>query len=103
VYFSTDPAGDEPRGLVTFYTATFRDLDDTAFVESAADAGTLRDRVSTLAAALGRLGPGQTLITILSDDSDPADADRATLERRGFEETVVGDTGLTTVSRWSGR
>ena len=47
------------------------------------------------------LGTGQTLITILSDDSDPAADDRATLERRGFEETVIGDTGLTTVSRWT--
>jgi mannosyltransferase len=101
VYFSTDPFDDEPRGLTTFYPEAFRDLDDIAFLESAAEAGTLRDRVAPLAAALATLGTGQELITVLSDDSDRAADDRATLERRGFEETVVGDTGLTTVSRWS--
>jgi mannosyltransferase len=101
VYFSTDPFDDEPRGLVTFYPAAFAGLDDIAFLESAAEAGTLRDRVGPLSAALAVLPAGQTLVTILSDASDAAAADRATLERRGFDETVVGDTGLTTVSRWS--
>ena len=101
VYFSTDPFDDEPRGLVTFYPDAFAGLDDIAFAESAAEAGTLRDRVTPLSVALDKLDPGQTLITILSDDSDAAAVDRVTLERRGFDETVIGDTGLTSVSRWT--
>lgn len=101
IYFSADPNDDEPRGLVTFYPDGFDGLDDIAFIEAAADAGTLRDRVSPLAQALGGLDTDQTLVTILSDDSDLAADDRATLERRGFDETVIGDTGLTTVSRWA--
>lgn len=101
VYFSTDPFDDEPRGLLTFYPDSFADLDDIAFAENAAEAGTLRDRVTPLSTALGELEPGQTLITILSDQSDAAAADRETLERRGFDEAMIGDTGLTTVSRWS--
>jgi mannosyltransferase len=101
IYFSTDPFDDEPRGLTTFYPEVFGDLDDIAFVESAAEAGTLRDRVAPLGEAVSDLDAGETLITFLSDDSDAAAGDRETLERLGFEETVVGDTGLTTVSRWS--
>ena len=58
IYFSTDPSDDEPRGLVTFYPASFEGLDDIAFVEAAADAGTLRDRVSPLSQALERPRPG---------------------------------------------
>lgn len=101
IYFSTDPFDDDPRGLVTFYPSAFAGLDDIAFVESAAEAGTIRDRVAPLAEALGELEPGQTLVTILSHDSDAAADDRATLERSGFDEMIVGDTELTTVSRWS--
>jgi mannosyltransferase len=101
IYFSTDPFDDDPRGLTTFYPESFAGLDDIAFLESAAEAGTIRDRVAPLSDVLDELGPGQELVTILSDDSEAAAADQATLERRGFEETVVGNTGLTTVSRWS--
>ena len=93
IYFSTDPLDDEPRGLTTYYPDSFTDLDDIAFLESAAEAGTLRDRVAPLATALGELGVGQAVITVLSDTSDAAAADRATLERNGFDETVIGDTG----------
>jgi mannosyltransferase len=101
IYFSTDPFDDDPRGLMTFYPATFGDLDDIAFLESAAEAGTIRDRVAPIADALGELHPDQTLITVFSHDSDAAAADRETLERRGFDEAVIAETGLTTVSRWS--
>ncbi len=103
VYFSTDLAGDDPRGIVTFYPTAFDGLDDIAFVEAAAPAGTLRDRVTTLATALGELGSGQELVTVLAHDSDPAADDHATLERLGFVETVIGETPLTTVSRWTRR
>lgn len=100
VYFSTDPLGDELRGLTTFYPAAFAGLDDIASVESAAEAGTLRDTVVSAAAVAAQLEDGQTLITVLGSDDDPAAADRATLEQLGLTERLIDDTGLTTVSTW---
>lgn len=100
VYFSTDPTGDELRGLQTFYPALFGELDDIAFDESAAEAGQLRDTVLPAAEAGATLGSDQRLLTILGDDSDPAAADREAFERLGLSEHVIGHTGLTTVSIW---
>jgi len=100
VYFSSDPLGDELRGLSTFYPAAFDGLYDIALIEEAADAGTLRDRVMTAAQAAVTLGDGQTVITVLANDDEPAQSDRAIFERLGLTEQVIGDTGQTTVSVW---
>ncbi len=99
VYFSADPFGDEPRGLMTFSPATFEGLYDIALKQSAADAGTLRDPVFTAAQVASALGDDDTLITVLADDQ-PGQEDRATFELLGLDETVIGDTGQTTVSLW---
>ena len=102
VYFSTDPFDDEPRGLHHVLPGRRSTGSTTSRSSRAppkrAPCATGWPRSAT---AVDELGPGQALITILSDESDAAAADRETLERRGFDETVVGDTGLTTVSRWS--
>ncbi len=101
VYFSTDPLGDELRGLTTFYPSAFEGLYDIASKEAAADAGTLRDPVFTAAQVAAAIGEGQTLITVLANDDESAQSDRATFELLGLTEQVIGDTGATTVSAWS--
>ncbi len=100
VYFSTDPFGDELRGLTTFYPEAFAGLYDIASKEAAADAGTLRDPVFTSAQVASALGDSNTLVTVLANDDEPAQEDRAAFELLGLTETVVGDTGQTTVSLW---
>ena len=100
VFFSTDPFGDELRGLTTFYPAAFEGLYDIASREAAADAGTLRDPVFTSAQAATALGEDDTLLTVLANDDEPALKDRRSLELLGLTESVVGDTGQTTVSLW---
>ncbi|MEO5921018.1 MAG: glycosyltransferase family 39 protein [Pseudolysinimonas sp.] len=100
IYFSTDPSGDELRGLLTFFPEAFSGLDDIAFARPAADAGTLRDSVVPASEAAATLAADQRLITILDDDSDPAAADRASFRRVGMVEFVIGHTGMTTVSLW---
>lgn len=100
VYFSTDPYGDELRGLETFYPGAFEGLDDIALLEPAAEAGLLRDRVLPASEAAAELGDDQVLVTVLGDADAPANEDRETFVRLGLVETVVGDTGSTTVSTW---
>ena len=93
VYFSTDPLGDEPRGLDDVLPVGVQGLDDIASKEAAAEAGTLRDAVFTAAQVAPALGEGQTLITVLANDDEHAQSDRATFELLGLTEQVIGEPG----------